>query len=81
MVVGRKVAQGDRARRGVGTALLGDWLVEDDLARGDLVDLFPHYDVTATEFETAAWLLYPSRRFLPAKTRLVIDFLREKLGR
>lgn len=75
------IALRDLARRGVGTALLGDWLVEDDLARGDLVDLFPHYDVTATEFETAAWLLYPSRRFLPAKTRLVIDFLREKLGR
>jgi DNA-binding transcriptional LysR family regulator len=37
--------------------------------------------VTATEFETAAWLLYPSRKFVPAKTRAVIDFLREKLGR
>lgn len=75
------IALRDLARRGVGTALLGDWLVEGDLARGDLVDLFPRYDVTATEFETAAWLLYPSRRFLPAKTRAVIDFLRERLGR
>jgi DNA-binding transcriptional LysR family regulator len=65
----------------VATAFLGDLVVEDYLARGDLVDLFPRYEVTATEFETAAWLLYPSRRFLPAKTRLVIDFLREKLGR
>lgn len=75
------IALRDLARRGVGAALLGDWLVEDDLARGDLVDLFPNYEVTATEFETAVWLLYPSRRFLPAKTRVVIDFLREKLGR
>lgn len=75
------IALRDLARRGVGTALLGDWLVEDDLARGELVDLFPHHEVTATQFETAAWLLYPSRRFLPAKTRVVIDFLRERLGR
>lgn len=75
------IALRDLARRGVGAALLGDWLIEDDLARGDLVDLFPHYEVTATQFETAAWLLYPSRRFLPAKTRVVIDFLRERLGR
>jgi DNA-binding transcriptional LysR family regulator len=75
------IALRDLAQRGVGTALLGDWLVERDLERGDLVDLFPHLEVTATEFETAAWLLYPSRKFLPAKTRAVIDFLREKLGR
>jgi DNA-binding transcriptional LysR family regulator len=75
------IALRELARRGVGVALLGDWLVEDDLARGDLVDLFPRFEVTATEFETAAWLLYPSRRFLPAKTRVVIDFLREQLGR
>jgi DNA-binding transcriptional LysR family regulator len=75
------IALRELARSGVGAALLGDWLVDDDLARGALIDLFPRHEVTATEFETAAWLLYPSRKFLPAKTRAVIDFLRERLGR
>ena len=75
------IALRDLARSGVGASLLGDWLVEDDLARGDLVDLFPRHEVTATDFETAVWLLYPSRQFLPAKTRTVIDFLRQRLGR
>jgi DNA-binding transcriptional LysR family regulator len=74
------IALRELARSDMGAALLGDWLVGDDLERGTLVDLFPSYDVTATEFETAIWLLYPSRRFLPAKTRAVIDFLRERLG-
>jgi DNA-binding transcriptional LysR family regulator len=69
----------DCARAGIGPALLADWLVREDLHTGRLIDLFSGYDVTATEFETAAWLLYPSRSFLPLKVRAVIDFLREQL--
>jgi DNA-binding transcriptional LysR family regulator len=69
----------DCARFGIGPALLADWLIGDDLRQGHLVDLFPDYEVTATEFETAAWLLYPSRSFLPLKVRAVIDFLRARL--
>lgn len=60
---------------GLGPALLADWLVADDLRHGRLVDLFPAADVTATTFDTAAWLLYPSRSYLPRKTRGTIDFL------
>lgn len=75
------IALRDLARRGVGAAILGDWLVQRDLESGDLVGLFPHFEVTATEFGTAVWLLYPSRKFLPAKTRALMAFLKEKLGR
>ncbi len=66
---------------GQGPALMADWSVVDALASGQLVDLFPDVEATATGFTSAAWLVYPSRRFLPAKTRLAVDFLREKLGR
>lgn len=69
----------DCARAGMGPALLADWLIGEDLRTGRLVDLFPDHEVTATEFETAAWLLYPSRSFLPLKVRAVIDFLRAQL--
>jgi DNA-binding transcriptional LysR family regulator len=62
-------------------ALLADWPVADELERERLVDLLPGYDVTATTFGTAAWLLYPSREYLPRKVRASVDFLRGRLGR
>lgn len=68
------------ARDGLGPVLLANWHLDEDLASGRLVDLFPDYEVTATTFETAAWLLYPSRSFLPHKVRATIQFLREHLG-
>jgi DNA-binding transcriptional LysR family regulator len=68
------------ASDGLGPALLADWTIAADLQAGRLVDLFPHHDVAATSFETAAWLLYPSRAHLPFKTRGMIDFLRQELA-
>ena len=66
---------------GLGPALLADWLIDDDLAAGRLVDLFPDHDATATTFDTAAWLVYPSRSYLPRRVRGVIDFLRDEEAR
>ncbi|MEM9531681.1 MAG: LysR family transcriptional regulator [Pseudomonadota bacterium] len=66
---------------GGGPALLADWLIADDLAAGTLVDLLPRYDVTATGFDTAAYLLYPTRTYLPQKVRVAIDFLKTQLPR
>jgi len=65
---------------GMGPALLADWLIREDLTKGRLIDLFPGYDVTATDFDTAAWLLYPSRAYLPRKVRAFIDFLKSEFG-
>lgn len=67
------------ALAGLGPALLADWLIERDLKAGRMLDLFPEHEVTATTFDTAAWLLYPSRSYLPRKTRSVIDFLRARI--
>ncbi len=68
-------------QQGLGPALLPDWLIGADLASGTLVDVFPDHDAAATSFDTSAWLLYPSRSFLPQKVRVAIDFLRARLGR
>jgi len=68
------------AIEGMGPALLVDWMVRDEFAKGTLVDLFSGHAVTATDFETSAWLLYPSRTYLPRKVRVVIDFLRQEFG-
>ncbi len=64
---------------GLGPTLLADWLVIDDISTGALVDVFPDLECTATEFDTAAWALYPSRSYLPRKVRITIDFLRAAL--
>jgi DNA-binding transcriptional LysR family regulator len=61
---------------GLGPALLPDWLVDAAVANGDLVDVFPRYRATATTFETGAWLVYPSRSYLPRKVRAFADFLK-----
>lgn len=64
---------------GLGPTLIGHWNIDADLAQGLLIDLFPEHNVTATDFETAAWIIYPSRSYLPAKVRVFIDFVRERL--
>ncbi|MEP2703475.1 MAG: LysR family transcriptional regulator [Roseibium sp.] len=69
------------ARLGMGVALLPIMLVERDLEKGALIDLLPNYRCAANSFETAAWLLYPSRSYLPQKVRVMIDFLKGEFGR
>ncbi|WP_299550208.1 substrate binding domain-containing protein [uncultured Tateyamaria sp.] len=79
ILISNALALRTAARNGLGPALLANWMTETDLAQGTLVDLFPDHDVTATTFDTGAWLLYPSRNYLPTKVRAVIDFLRTQL--
>ena len=61
---------------GLGITLLADWTIGADLADGTLVDLFPAFDASAADFDTAAWIVYPSRSYVPAKTRAFIDHLK-----
>ena len=80
VLISNALALREAALAGIGPALLADWLIRDALAAGTLVDLFPQHEVAATSFETAAWLLYPSRAFLPNKVRVAIDFLKAHLA-
>lgn len=63
------------ALEGVGVALLTRWLCANELASGSLVDVFPSYDVTATEFDASIFIVYPSRSYLPLKVRVFVDFI------
>lgn len=69
----------DAALAGLGPALLPDWLIGQNLRDRSLIDCFPTMQATATDFTTGAWLIYPSRKFLPNKVRVTIDFLRRHL--
>jgi DNA-binding transcriptional LysR family regulator len=67
------------AIEGLGPALLAEWLVSPDIDAGRLIDLFPDYEATATDFSSAIWLLYASRQHLPQRVRTVVDCLKNEL--
>lgn len=47
------------------------WLIEDLLRSGQLLRILPEWEAAPHEVH----LLYPSRRFVPARTRALIEFL------
>lgn len=66
----------DAALRGFGIAQLPDYYVQPHLARGTLVSLLPQHQPP----NTAVWAVYPQRRHVPAKVRLLLEFLRTQLA-
>lgn len=64
---------------GMGPALLPRWLVTGEMQDGSLVDLFPSYEVAATDFDTAIWFMHPSHAHVPLKVRVYRDFLKREL--
>jgi DNA-binding transcriptional LysR family regulator len=79
LVLSNALALHRAALDGLGPSLLADWLVDADLAAGRLVDLFPHHEVTAANFDAAVWLLYASRDYMPRGVRAVVEFLKQRI--
>lgn len=61
-------------RQGVGIGYAPSWLVEQELERGELVQVLPDHDV----FSVNLYAVYVDRAFLSAKVRAFIDFWVEK---
>ena len=80
LVMSTALALHRAALDGLGPALLGDWLVDDDVEAGRLVDLFPAHEATATNFDSAVWLLYASREHVPRRVRAFVDFVKARLA-
>ena len=81
LTISNALALGQCALAGMGLSLLPRWIIGRELYDGSLVDVFPDHEVTATDFDTAAWLLYPSRSYLPLKVRAFVDFLEQTFHR
>jgi len=62
---------------GLGIALLPEYQIVDDVRTGRLQLVLPDY----TSEPLPAYLVYPSRRHLAPRTRVVIDFLIEEVQR
>jgi len=60
-----------------GIALLPRWVIEKELGENSLIDIFSNYTVTATDFDIAGWLIYPSREYLPHKVRVFIEYIKQ----
>jgi DNA-binding transcriptional LysR family regulator len=67
----------EAALGGLGIALLPEYQVVDDITAGRLRRVLPEY----TSETLPAYLVYPSRRNLAPRTRVVIDFLIEEVHR
>ncbi len=64
----------------MGLALLPHWLINKDLESGTLIKVLPSYGVTATDFQTSAWLVYPSRSYIPLKVKVFMDFFKKNMA-
>lgn len=64
------------ALHGHGIVLLPAFLIPDDLAAGRLVELLPDYAAP----ELGIFAVYPSRKYLSAKVRTLVDFLVQRFA-
>ena len=60
---------------GLGVALQPEWMVNEDLNAGRLVQLLPDWELPTFAF----WMLRPDRKGVPARVRAFQDFLLERL--
>lgn len=68
-------AMANTAETGMGICMLPDYVAAPALQRGSLRRLLPGFQLQ----EKTIYALYPSRRFLDAKIKTWVDFLREEL--
>lgn len=65
------------ALAGLGVAVVPRHYVREHLRDGSLVALLDAYEVTGSRFDQAIWSLLPSRSYLPGRSRVFVEFLRE----
>lgn len=74
-VTNNGIALLELARLGEGIALLDDYTVHKDIAKGSLVRLMPDHRVTNTTFEEGMYATILDTPMIPAKIRLFMDFV------
>ncbi|GAB3476922.1 LysR family transcriptional regulator [Marinomonas epiphytica] len=63
------------ALAGIGVIYQPDFLVAEHIREGRLVDLLPHY----TGYQLSFNAIFPERKLMPRKTRLLLEFLQKNL--
>ncbi|MYZ41678.1 LysR family transcriptional regulator [Schauerella aestuarii] len=68
----------EAAQMGLGIANLPDFSANDALGEGSVVRVLPEWELDAGAYMGAIWVLYPPKRALPPKVRVLIDYLVER---
>lgn len=76
--ISNAVALSEAVSAGLGIALLPDWLVDESIAQGKLIQLLPGWNASgvAGNHKAALWTVMPSRQFVPKKTAVFSAFLK-----
>lgn len=75
-IVSNALSLRELALNGAGISLLADWLIDEDIHSGKLIELFPEYTVSAGNYDTSIHLITPNRSYMPLKIRYLLDFLK-----
>ncbi|GAA5190235.1 LysR family transcriptional regulator [Ferrimonas gelatinilytica] len=67
----------DAAQHGLGIVYLATYLLEQELQKGELVQLLPDWQLN---HKLALQAVYPRRQHLPPKVRAFVEFIRGHLG-
>jgi DNA-binding transcriptional LysR family regulator len=65
---------------GLGLAILPIWLVGPDIQQGALRIVLANHQVSPGALDTHIYAVFPHSRYLSAKVRALIDFLRQRFG-
>ncbi len=63
------------ALRGVGIACIPDICINSHLQSGELIQVFSDYHIAA---KNDVYVVYPSKKYLPQKSRLFLEFIKDK---
>jgi len=67
--------------QGLGLVLLTRWSAQEHIRLGDLIRVFPEYRIApAGLLHTGIYALYPNREFFPLKSKVFVEFLKEKIS-
>jgi DNA-binding transcriptional LysR family regulator len=61
----------------VGLSLQADWIVGKELATGELVDVFPKLDWSASLFDNTMFVILPPGSHIPRRTNSFVEYLRQ----
>lgn len=60
-------------KAGIGIGLISSWQIQDEMESGSLIRLLQHYEPQPLPM----YVVYPSRKFIPLKVKVMIAYLRE----
>jgi DNA-binding transcriptional LysR family regulator len=66
----------EAAIAGMGISIMPTFIASDAIHRGDLYTVLDDYQI----FELEIYAVYTSRQYLPAKIRVFIDYLKERIN-